>query len=347
MHLSDALLSPAVGGALWLASGTTLGLAAKKGLSPERQHKSIPLMGVMGAFVFAAQMVNVTIPGTGASGHITGGILLATLLGPVEALMTMASVLLVQALFFADGGLLAYGANLFNLGIIPCLLVYPLLFRPLCRRFAGTKHMTMVASILSVVIATQLGAFAIVLQAMWSGGTALSFPTFLLLMQPIHLAIGILEGIVTGLLLGFVARMRPDLVDAASLAAADAVTPKQTRKHNLPATLAVILLLALGVAGGVSLFASTAPDGLEWSLSQANPDPLEYRDGVLHQAADKVVEETALFPDYEAKNTADPQTDATRKQGGLSTPGLVGSLLTLLIASVISGGIWWFRRRRQ
>ena len=88
-------------------------------------------MGMLGAFVFAAQMINFSIPGTGSSGHLGGALLLAILLGPHAAFVVVASVLTVQALFFADGGLLALGANLFNLGVLPCYLAYPLVYRPL------------------------------------------------------------------------------------------------------------------------------------------------------------------------------------------------------------------------
>ena len=86
-------------------------------------------MGVAGAFVFAAQMLNFAIPGTGSSGHLGGALLLAILLGPEAAFLVMASILAVQALFFADGGLLALGCNIFNLGFFPAFVAYPLVYR--------------------------------------------------------------------------------------------------------------------------------------------------------------------------------------------------------------------------
>ena len=92
-------------------------------------------MGIMAAFIFAAQMINFTIPGTGSSGHLGGGMILAILLGPYAGILTMASVLAVQALFFADGGLMALGCNIFNLGFFPCFIAYPLIFK----HFAGTS----------------------------------------------------------------------------------------------------------------------------------------------------------------------------------------------------------------
>lgn len=117
MHMSDALLSPAIGGTFWVASGALIAWSAKK-IAHEPDVKT-PLMGVLGAFVFAAQMINFTIPGTGSSGHLGGGLLLTVLLGPYRALLALASVLVVQSLFFADGGLLALGCNIFNLAFFP------------------------------------------------------------------------------------------------------------------------------------------------------------------------------------------------------------------------------------
>ena len=124
--MADALLSPAVGATMWAGSIAAIGYSSRK-LKENIDHKTIPLMGVFGAFIFAAQMINFTIPGTGASGHFGGGMILAAILGHYAAFLVMASVLMVQALFFADGGLLALVCNIWNLGIYPCFLVYPLL----------------------------------------------------------------------------------------------------------------------------------------------------------------------------------------------------------------------------
>ncbi|MBW2123959.1 MAG: energy-coupling factor ABC transporter permease, partial [Deltaproteobacteria bacterium] len=110
MHMADALLSPSVGAAFWVVSGTAVAYSARK-LKQEADEKKIPLMGILGAFVFAAQMINFTIPGTGSSGHLAGGMILAVLLGPYAGFLTLASVLVVQALFFGDGGILALGCN--------------------------------------------------------------------------------------------------------------------------------------------------------------------------------------------------------------------------------------------
>ena len=122
MHMADALLSPAVGVAMYAASTGAIARSASK-IKQEIIEKKIPIMAVAGSFVFAAQMINFTIPVTGSSGHIGGGILLAAMLGGYPALLTIAAVVSIQALFFADGGLLALGANIFNMGVIPCFII--------------------------------------------------------------------------------------------------------------------------------------------------------------------------------------------------------------------------------
>ena len=132
MHMADALISPAVGGTMWAASAATIAYCSKK-VKEDLDERKVPLMGVLGAFVFAAQMINFTIPATGSSGHLGGGMLLAILLGPYAAFLVIASVLVVQALFFADGGLLALGCNIFNLGFFPAFIAYPLIYKKIVK----------------------------------------------------------------------------------------------------------------------------------------------------------------------------------------------------------------------
>ena len=132
--MADALVSPAVGGTMLAVSAAAIACSAAKIKKEDLAEKKLPIMGIMGAFVFAAQMSNFTIPGTGSSGHIGGGMLLAAVLGPFPALITISAVLIIQCLLFADGGLLALGCNIFNMGVIPCLLVYPLISRPLAKK---------------------------------------------------------------------------------------------------------------------------------------------------------------------------------------------------------------------
>lgn len=129
MHMADGFISPAVGCTMWAASAAITTLCARK-VRQEKEMRLVPLMGVLGAFIFACQMLNFTIPGTGSSGHLGGGLILAVLLGPYAGFLVMAAILTVQALFFADGGLLALGCNIFNMGFFSCLVAYPFITGP-------------------------------------------------------------------------------------------------------------------------------------------------------------------------------------------------------------------------
>src|SRR5512134_1656202 len=155
MHMADALLSPAVGGAMWAASAGAIAYCSAK-VRKEVDDRKVPLMGVLGAFLFAAQMINFSIPGTGSSGHLGGGLLLSILLGPHAAFLVIASVLVVQALFFADGGLLALGCNAFNLGFLPAFVAYPLLYRRIAGGRPGPARIA-AASVAAAVAGLQMG----------------------------------------------------------------------------------------------------------------------------------------------------------------------------------------------
>ena len=131
MHMADALVAPAVAAAMYACSAAAGGYSVHR-VRLENDAKKIPVMGVMGAFVFAAQMINFTIPGTGSSGHLCGGMLLSALLGPYAGFLAMIGVLLIQCLLFADGGLLALGCNIWNMAFYGCF-VGALIWRPIMR----------------------------------------------------------------------------------------------------------------------------------------------------------------------------------------------------------------------
>ena len=132
MHMADALLAPAVAGTMYAVSAAAAGHSIYK-LRKDDDPKKLPTMAVSAALVFAGQMINYTIPGTGSSGHMCGGMLLSALLGPQAGFLSMIVVLLIQCLFFADGGLLALGANIWNMAFYGCFVGYYLIWRPLMR----------------------------------------------------------------------------------------------------------------------------------------------------------------------------------------------------------------------
>ena len=322
MHMADALLSPAIGGAMTAVSAVAIGYSVKKMAGDKLDEKKIPMMGVMGAFVFAAQMINFTIPGTGSSGHIGGGILLAALLGPFPGLISLASVLLIQCLFFADGGLLAYGCNVFNMGVIACLLAYRFLYVPIIRRGMNKKNIAL-ASVISVVIGLQLGAFCVVLETLASGVAELPFGAFVALMQPIHLAIGAVEGLVTAAVLCFVHSVRPEILGSSPEG------EKMSSGISMKKVLIVFLVLTVLVGGVLSLFASAYPDGLEWSMEGVAGTAELEREGGAYDAMSRVVDSTAFMPDYGFAG------DSEGSPFGTATAGVVGSAITIALASGI------------
>lgn len=332
MHMADALISPAVGGSMWAVAAGTVAYCSRR-VRQELDDRKVPLMGVLGAFVFAAQMINFAIPGTGSSGHLGGALLLAILLGPHAAFLVVASVLVVQALLFADGGLLALGCNIFNLGFFPVFFAYPFIYRKLAgSEVGGGRQAT--AAIVAAVAGLQLGAFCVVLETVASGISALPFKTFLMMMQPIHLAIGIVEGIVTSALVTFVARARPEILANTRTGTSLAAVPLRR--------MLVALLLAAAVTGGfVSWFASERPDGLEWSIARVTGrgELAEPADGVHRTLAD-TQQRVAVLPDYAFKQ---PATGAGVRTG-TSVAGLVGALITLAVAGL--AGLLLRRRQR-
>ena len=326
MHMADALLSPAVGGTMWAVSAGAI-VACSRKLRQEMDAGKAPLMGVLGAFIFAAMMINFTIPATGSSGHLGGGLLLAVLLGPAAAFITIASVLVVQALFFADGGLLALGCNIFNLGFFPAFLAYPFIYKPLAGK-APSKTRIAVAAMLAAIIGLQLGAFSVVLETVASGISSLPFATFVSLMQPIHLAIGVVEGLVTGAVISFVYQARPEIIQSVQEARPIGATPLRN-------VLAAFLGMALLTGGLVSWFASENPDGLEWAIAKVTGgEELAVTKDGLHARLAALQETVAFLPDYTFKKAEQqPESGAGRESSlGTSVAGVVGGLMTLAIA---------------
>ena len=333
MHMADALLSPIVGGMFWAASGMLIDYSARK-ITRENDPVKTPLMGVLGAFIFAAQMINFTIPGTGSSGHLGGGLLLAVLLGPYRAFITLASVLILQCLFFADGGLLALGCNIFNLAFFPSFIAFPFIYRTI----AG-KTLTPVRVALGCVTAATagllMGAFSVVLQTLLSGITEIPFTMFLLFMLPIHLAIGVVEGLVTWGILSFVLKTEPGMLKG-----------EETSAKPRFILIATCIVAALLTGGIFSNFASTRPDGLEWSVTkvtgsktfQPNSEP-------LHKVLAEVQQKIAFLPDYGFKPDKLSSTSPAPLNIGVTVSGIVGTL-SLLAAAAVAGRLMG-RKRSQ
>ena len=347
MHMADALLAPAVAATMYAATAVTVG-ASVKTLKKDETTAKLPTMAVTSALVFAGQMINYTIPGTGSSGHLCGGMMLAALLGPQAGFLSMVVILSIQALFFADGGLLALGANCWNMAFYGCFVGYYLLWRPIMRSKlfgsskGGARAKITLASILGCVLTLQLGAFSVVLETTASGITELPFGAFVGIMQPIHLAIGLVEGLITSAVLVFVYEARPELLMDVNAAGA------KEGKCSLKTTIVILAVVVAIVGGGLSLFASGNPDGLEWSMFgnaesgySENMGLDEESYGVSSGAAEvagSIQEKTAFLPDY-AFATSD-------SAAGTSVSGLLGSAIVAGVAVIVCMAGGFFRKRK-
>ena len=345
MHMADALLAPAVAATMYAATAVTVG-ASVKTLKKDETTAKLPTMAVTSALVFAGQMINYTIPGTGSSGHLCGGMMLTALLGPQAGFLSMVVILSIQALFFADGGLLALGANCWNMAFYGCFVGYYLLWRPIMRSKlfgsskGGARAKITLASILGCVLTLQLGAFSVVLETTASGITELPFGAFVGIMQPIHLAIGLVEGLITSAVLVFVYEARPELL-------MDMNTANES-KCSLKTTIVILAVVVAIVGGGLSLFASGNPDGLEWSMFgnaesgySENMGLDEEAYGISSGAAEvagSIQEKTAFLPDY-AFATSD-------SAAGTSVSGLLGSAIVAGVAVIVCMAGGFFRKRK-
>ena len=254
--------------------------------------------------------------------------LLAILLGPYAAFITLAVVLLIQALLFADGGLLAFGCNVFNLGFYTCFVAYPL-FKHFVKNGYNKKKIVFF-SIISAIIGLQLGAFSVVIETLLSGKTELPFSTFVLWMQPIHLAIGIVEGMVTASVVLFILRTRPEIIDSS-------IKEKSIGEISVKKVILFMGIITVLVGGLFSWFASSNPDGLEWSMFKtAGVDELVVKNTIFDIVL-KIQEKISLLPDYSFKGQ--------ESQIGTSTSGIVGSLVTFALI-LITGITLRFVKKR-
>jgi cobalt/nickel transport system permease protein len=246
----------------------------------------------------------------------------------------MASILTVQALFFADGGLLALGCNIFNLGLVPCFVAYPLVYKSL----AGdrpSRGRVMAASMASAIVGLQLGALGVVMETWLSGVSELPLSTFALLMQPIHLAIGIVEGFVTAAVVTFIWTTRPEVLQSAA-------DPGAAKGLSMRGPVIGLLAVAVITGGVLSWFASTHPDGLEWAmLHTSGKEELQAPGDGLHEALGRLQERVAVLPDYGFKNPRAEEgpnaegDDWPAVKTGTTVSGLVGGAVTMGLALLI------------
>jgi cobalt/nickel transport system permease protein len=318
MHMANELLSlPVAGGSLAIAAAG-VGFVCRKARRIITSDK-LALMGILGAFVFAAQMVNFPLPAMpGTSGHLVGSVLLAVVLGPHLAALAICSVLIVQCLIFQDGGLLALGCNIINMGLVPCYLGY-YLYQPIARSYRSRTG-TYIASLIACIFAAQAGAILVCLQTALSGVLVVPPATFLVTMSGVHLIIGAMEGLITAAVLGYLQHVRPDI--GADLPAGNA----KFSKRALYATLAGFTVIT---AAGLSLLASELPDGLEWSYLHRPEEPgfesLIRNESPVVAAVDTFQAKYSAMPDYTLRSAASTQAAWT------SFAGVAGSAATMAL----------------
>lgn len=243
LHIPDGFLTLAISIVFWVITAVSVAIAISK-TNKSLGEKQVPLMGVMAAFIFAAQMLNFPVAG-GTSGHFLGGALAAMVLGPWTAILVMTSVIGVQALLFQDGGLLVMGANIFNMGILTAMIGFGL-YRSVSSQGRGVRlAVAGFAAWLAVVASALLAS----LQLWLSGTTQLQIVVPAML--GVHVLIGLGEAVITVTALAFIEQTRPDLLNQTSTA----------EKGGRGWILAGVTMSLLAVL--LSPLASASPDGLE------------------------------------------------------------------------------------
>ncbi len=326
MHMANELLSvPVAAGTCAIAAGG-LGLickAAKRVLTSEK----LALMGVLGAFVFAAQMVNFQLPAMpGTSGHIVGAVLLAVILGPHLGAIVISSVVIIQCLIFQDGGLLALGCNIINMGLVPAYIGY-FIYTAIATGPAG-KWRSLVAGLIACVFALEVGAVLVVIEALFSGVLLVPFSTFLITMVGVHFLVGLIEGLITTAVLAYIRQVRADIITAC---------PAEQVKLTKPVFLITLVIAAVIIGAGISLLASEMPDGLEWSYAE-RPDQPEFEPIVSNQdnviaATDELQDRFSLMPDYTKRSASLGTAAAVEGSAGAawtSFAAVFGSVATML-----------------
>jgi cobalt/nickel transport system permease protein len=349
MHMANELLSVPVAAVTLALVAVVVAIAAGRA-RPAGSDDRLPLMGVMGAFVFAAQMVNFTLPGMpGTSGHLGGGVLLAILLGPAAGIVTMAAILIVQCLLFQDGGLLALGCNIINLGVIPCLVGwggYRVLLGTPARAAAWRQYL---AAWMACVAGVTAGAAMVPIEAAASGVLQVPVSQFFGVMIGVHLVIALCEGAVTFAVVAYLRRVRPELMGIEPIEA-----PVAAPRPGYGVVTASLLVTALLLAGVVSWFASTWPDGLEWSYLEDRYGAAEKtvrNDSPIIATVDQWQGQWSPLTDYTRRETPLGQlpADGTAQRepawpnpdGWRSLAGLLGTIVTL---SILYGVSRWMRK---
>jgi cobalt/nickel transport system permease protein len=315
MHLPDVFVSPAAGIAFNAVGGAFAVAAALRTARSGEMQRRLPIMAALGALAFAIQMIRFPLPWTGGSAHLVGGLLVAILLGPDAVILVMLPVLVIQALVFAQGGLVALGANLFGTAIFPAWIGFPLY-----RRLAGasaTPARSALAAVLAAVVSMEIGAVAVVLlvSAAEPGVDAMRLVR---IVSGIHVPIAIAEGLATAALLAGVRRLLRD---------------ERTQGEVSGTAVLAVLGVALFASAVLADFASNRPEWPMWAAAEVSAPTV-----ATPSIADRVhvfQRRIALLPDYDLPG---PNRGSFWPEGAaVSVAGLFGALTCALL--VLASGL--------
>ncbi|MET9050039.1 energy-coupling factor ABC transporter permease [Streptomyces rhizosphaericola] len=340
MHVPDGFIDAPVSVAAGVFAAGAVAVSLR-GARRELDERTAPLAGLVAAFIFAVQMLNFPVA-AGTSGHLMGGALAAILVGPYTAVLCLSVVLLMQGIFFADGGLTALGVNITVMGVVTVVVAYGV-FRLLTGLLPRTRRSATASAFVAALVSVPASAAAFTL-LYWIGGTTdIPIGKVFTAMVGVHVLIGIGEAVITALTVGAVLAVRPDLVHGVRGALTAPLklrvdgelvdAPAPTREPE-PATahrsnrgfLITGLVSALLLAGFVSFYASASPDGLERVAADQGIDEKAEE----HGAAD------SPLADYGVGDIAN-----ARLSGGLA--GVIGVSATVVVGT----GVFWVVRRRR
>lgn len=341
MHVPDGFIDAPVSVAAGVFAAGAVAVSLR-GARRELDERTAPLAGLVAAFIFAVQMLNFPVA-AGTSGHLMGGALAAILVGPYTAVLCLAVVLLMQGIFFADGGLTALGVNITVMGVVTVVVAYGL-FRLLTGLLPRTRRSATASAFVAALVSVPASAAAFTL-LYWIGGTTdIPIGKVFTAMVGVHVLIGIGEAVITALTVGAVLAVRPDLVHGVQgtlnaplklrvdgeLVDAPAAThepePASAPARSTRGFWITGLVSAFVLAGFVSFYASANPDGLERVAADQGIDEKVEE----HGAAD------SPLADYGVGDIAN-----ARLSGGLA--GVIGVSATVMVGT----GVFWVVRRRK
>ncbi|MEU6253279.1 energy-coupling factor ABC transporter permease [Streptomyces sp. NPDC047043] len=336
MHVPDGFINAPASAVTGVVAAGAIAVSLR-GARRELDERTAPLAGLVAAFIFAVQMLNFPVA-AGTSGHLLGGALAAILVGPCTGVLCVSVVLLMQGILFADGGLTALGVNITDMAIVTTVVGYAV-FRGLVKVLPRKRRSVTVASFVAALVSVPAAAVAFTFLYAVGGTTDIAIGKVATAMIGVHVLIGIGEAAITALTVGAVVAVRPDLVYGArgleqklklrvngelvDVPPAPAPVAARTSRRALWITgLATSVVLA----GFVSFYASSNPDGLEKVARDKGID----RNVEKHASAD------SPLADYGVKDV-----ENARLSGGLA--GVIGVGVTVVAGSTV---FWAVRRRR-